>query len=808
MRARFSVSKVVLALSTVALVVGLSSGLALAAGAPVVVGEWSADVGYTTALLKAEIVPNELATTYRFEYGPDVSYGTSVPIPDGNVGAGSGEVEVSQQLSDVQAGTTYHYRVVATTTEGTTYGQDKSFITFPIKADEAVDTCPNAAMRVGLSVTLPDCRAYEMVSPVEKNGSEVNAELPSQTVASESGDRVMYMARTGFGDTKGSGRTGFTQYLAQRGSSAWTTKSITPTPNPIVGLQTFFHQTQLSEFTPDLSMAALVGYSLPENPEGARENSENLYLEDTLNGHLTSTVTNAINEGQNFNLLYFENTPVLGGASATLDVVSFMSRVNYLPAAHGSQLKAYVFEHGAVKLLGILPDGSVPAGGSRLVHGTEEVKLESLDNVAVANKDTVSADGSRILFEVPEFEGQLYMRKNGSTSVLITESETSEPVTAENIKMEAATPDLKHIVFNTSSRLLDSAPAGGGLYLYTDGPTPTTEGNLRYIGAGEQVKVLGMSDDGTHIYYEFSESKVMLWDSGQTTQIAPEVGASPDYNGPVLGEARVTPDGREIAFMDNKALTTDAELSAQLEGPFFKNIPNTEMYVYNEVSNSLKCVSCPMTGAKAEIGIETDVRATKAAATVDMPYKPRFLSQDGRYVFFNTEEALLPQDTNGVTDAYEYDTVTGRLSLVSSGTGEDGSWFVDASTDGSNVFIATHQRLTGWDPDKLDDLYDVRVDGGLPEPPAVPVPCVGDACQGTPSAAPGFSTASGFTGLGNLPVTAPAKVKAKTKPSHLLGRALAQCRKKPVRRRAHCRHLARKRYGPRKSAKHTTRTGR
>ncbi len=69
--------------------------------------------------------------------------------------------------------------------------------------------------------------------------------------------------------------------------------------------------------------------------------------------------------------------------------------------------------------------------------------------------------------------------------------------------------------------------------------------------------------------------------------------------------------------------------------------------------------------------------------------------------------------------------------------------------DGRNAFLVTRQKLTGWDPDKLVDVYDVRVDGGLPEPPVVGVPCVGDACQGTPSAAPSFNAASGFSGLGN-----------------------------------------------------------
>jgi len=177
------------------------------------------------------------------------------------------------------------------------------------------------------------------------------------------------------------------------------------------------------------------------------------------------------------------------------------------------------------------------------------------------------------------------------------------------------------------------------------------------------------------------------------------------------------------------------------------------------------------------------------------------MTGDGRYVYFNTEEALVPQDTNGVTDAYEYNTATGRLSLVSTGTGEDGAWFVDASEDGHDVFIATHQQLSGWDPDRLDDLYDVRVEGGLPEPPPPSAPCSGDACQGTPSAAPSFSVASGFVGLGNPSFAEPVKASVRSKSPKRLRHALALCRKKPKHKRARCERAARKRYGHRSAGR-------
>jgi hypothetical protein len=232
------------------------------------------------------------------------------------------------------------------------------------------------------------------------------------------------------------------------------------------------------------------------------------------------------------------------------------------------------------------------------------------------------------------------------------------------------------------------------------------------------------------------------------------------------------------------------------------------MYVYKADTNTLKCVSCPPTGAAPTIGIEAGVHANNAGTRLADTYRPRFMTRDGRYVFFNTAEGLVPQDTNGVTDAYEYNTVTGQLSLLSTGTGEDGAWFVEASAYGHDAFLATRQKLTGWDPDKLVDVYDVRVDGGLAEPPASGVPCAGDACQGTPAASPSFNTASGFTGLGNPSFATAAKAKTRAKPNGRLRHALAVCRKKPKRKRAACRRLAHKRYGTEKSSALNSRAGR
>jgi len=96
---------------------------------PIAETEAATGIAAGKATLNATVNPNGAETSYRFEYGTTTSYGTKVPIPDKAIGSGESDVEVNQTPSGLKASTTYHYRVVATNAEGTTYGQDKTFVT-------------------------------------------------------------------------------------------------------------------------------------------------------------------------------------------------------------------------------------------------------------------------------------------------------------------------------------------------------------------------------------------------------------------------------------------------------------------------------------------------------------------------------------------------------------------------------------------------------------------------------------------------------------------------------------------------------
>ncbi len=98
---------------------------------PVVKTQPANGVAHGEATLNGEVDPEGLESTYHFEYGTSTSYGTSVPAPDAAAGSGRTAVSVSQAVTGLVPETSYHYRLVATNANGTSYGADSEFITAP-----------------------------------------------------------------------------------------------------------------------------------------------------------------------------------------------------------------------------------------------------------------------------------------------------------------------------------------------------------------------------------------------------------------------------------------------------------------------------------------------------------------------------------------------------------------------------------------------------------------------------------------------------------------------------------------------------
>jgi len=98
----------------------------------------------TSATVSGTVNPNGTATTWYFEYGTSTSYGKQ--STQTSAGSGTSDVPVSATLSSLAPNTTYHYRLVATSTAGTSKGTDGIFTT-----SSAVEAVTSAATNVTLT---------------------------------------------------------------------------------------------------------------------------------------------------------------------------------------------------------------------------------------------------------------------------------------------------------------------------------------------------------------------------------------------------------------------------------------------------------------------------------------------------------------------------------------------------------------------------------------------------------------------------------------------------------------------------------
>ena len=212
----------------------------------------------TEAKLEAEIDPEGLPTSFQIEYGTDTSYGQS--SPEKTVGSRQSHPRRRRALTGLTPATTYHYRFIATNSLGTTEGPDRTFVTY---ANAAPDTsCPNQQFRVGFSADLPDCRAYEMVSPVDKNGGDILATFNasgSDTALDQSqpsGAKLTYTAARAFGDAP-SGPTPASTWPSAALPVGPPTPSLHPAGSSLASTVTEFLNNEFAAFSADLSNAFL-----------------------------------------------------------------------------------------------------------------------------------------------------------------------------------------------------------------------------------------------------------------------------------------------------------------------------------------------------------------------------------------------------------------------------------------------------------------------------------------------------------------------------------------------------------------------
>src|ERR1044072_6352132 len=147
---------------------------------PKVFGEYISDINTDSAVIHATAKPEAGRPGVHVEYGPDTGYGQVAPVPDVILSSTVQERDAVVNLTGLEPGTEYHYRVVATNAAGSTPSADHPFKPFGVL--EIDDDCPNhpARQQTG-SALLLDCRAYELVSASDTGGYNVESDgIPGQ----------------------------------------------------------------------------------------------------------------------------------------------------------------------------------------------------------------------------------------------------------------------------------------------------------------------------------------------------------------------------------------------------------------------------------------------------------------------------------------------------------------------------------------------------------------------------------------------------------------------------------------------------
>jgi len=812
--------------------------------APDVAPATNAPDGSGGVIVRGFINPhNSQITDCHFDYGPTTAYGHSTACQQ-DPGAVNQSTVITVDLTGLTPGAVYHFRISATNQAGTTHSDDSVFV---VPATATTPDCPNQGFRAGPAGRLPDCRAWEAVSPADKNSGDIVGDSSYVNAAPDTPGlpaAVTFAALTGFQDVHGTGVA--TQYMSQRtaqpGTSGWTTHALTPVedalslPATARGLAPLYQ----GDLSSDLTRGVLKEWtSHAGNPDVAQV--ENLYLRTDLRtpgpGAYQLLTTCPLCASTNTPLPLLTDAlqaPVFAGASSDYSHVIFESELNLTAGATGGNFKLYEASDGGLRMF--------TAPGNPGCHNGDPCSAAGVGASLFLTPHTISSNGSRVIFTAPiedafgadtptesratganaskiyEFDDHGTVDPGDDTTIQVNASELTDcagdptcggngipdpaPETARPANYEDASADGSRVFFTTQERLTDDAPADGQPHLYMWSLTPNAQNHhLTVLDVGTNPidfpaarGVIGVSQGGHFVYFVengqllnslslplFQRSLYLWHDDGGTPQLEfigyfafpgdPSNNLNPEAaNQPKV--ARVTPDGRHLLFeaAAGNGFTGDGPVQCMrgvdIPGTTNSNAGSgdacSQAYVYSADTHQLACASC-VAGVPASRNVfVTDSASyhTGAGNAFSTTHLDRAISDDGRRVFFSTSAALVPQDVNGRVDVYEYDVPSGVLRLISGGSGEANSWFMEATPSGGDVFFITRERLTGWDGDNNYDLYDARVGGGLPDPPPVPVSCSGEGCQGQAVAPPG-ALVPGSTSLHSAGNVRAAKPKPK-----------------------------------------------
>ncbi len=788
--------------------------------------------GAAAATLRGAINPqNQAVSDYHFNWGADASYGNTTTV--GNLSSGNSPVSVSAGLSSLTPATTYHFQLVATNGTGTTTGPDRTFTTSSVPTNPS---CPNAAIRAQQGAGfLPDCRAYEIASQYPTGGVPI-IETTGRASVSEDGDSVAFQGLNPLPGSKLQGLAGQAwghgspspQYLSERGPGGWGVGEVGPygsawsadlermlvvTVASAPGAGTSFEDPRVN---PDDKNGWLDVYQWrrdgtltwisrdPRTPAGTPQ---------TVPGPAQTAFT----QGPVFTMAADGKTIVFNSRRRLLDA----DTATFAPSGGSGAGSLYKWEDGTLRLVGVRPDGSVPAGGASLGGPAEQGSA----------RYAVSPDGERVVFSAPRVDDGgrdigaegvdgygIYIQRDGAPTVEATKETGVAKLPAPqpyNLIYRGAAADDSRVFYTSNSRLTPdsgasaTASAGGiggdpgdaDLYVYDLAANKVRDITPRLDGgtypsvdpaSADQARVQGVlanSDDGKVIYF-VAKAKYdtapnpqgQLPREGDDNLYMAKLGD--DLDGPIelrfigslsakdvgdwfggwastSGDAHINQGKTALASPDGQTLgfASYRSLTGQPLGG------TEQLFVYDAEAGRLECASCPADGSLPTADVNSYFDSVSGSDQADWqgPLSiRRWVSSDGA-VFFTTKTSLLAADQNVVDDVYEYRD--GVLSLISSGQSTADSRLSNASPDGSTVVFNTQAALASRDKEPgIPKLYAARVDGGFPyTPPTPPCDVNAGACEGQGTSAPdqpGAGTAV-FSGPGNPEPSATANPCAK-----------------------------------------------
>ena len=787
------------------------------AAPPQIFGAGASDISGSEATLHATIFPEKQATTYRFEYGTTVAYGTTVPVGGGD--AGITPTQVSQTLKGLTPSTTYHFRVAATNATGSpTSTADQTFTTLAAGENESVPagSCPNEALRaesdldpqtgVPYSTQLPDCRAYEQVTPPFKSVGDVTsgragtlsgAGIENGGISTD-GSPLLLKSIAIDGSAGADGELNATDYEMGRGASGWITTSLTPpasvfpvshdelatpadvtaglwsaaTPSQSIDAEDFYRREADGAF---LDIGPVAPLSATEGPpHGAEPITKGLssYRDGIVGASVDlSDVVFQIDspefEGQQ-SLLWPGDRTV--GVSAASERPSLYEYVGTGHSGEGADVPS---------LVGVDNNGTqISQCGTGLGADTSG-EAHALRNGISAGGSTVFLNaqaGGCVSGATGPVVNQVYARIGtpGGAQTTVNVAGTSECETSPScnvtspVTYQGASQDGSKVFFTTTQALLPSGKdTTSNIYeceLPGDGgATPAHSGlvnacpylnavSVTGTSAGANVQsVVAVSEEGSRVYFtatgvltSAANSQGRSAEGGEDNLYVWEAPGAHDPTGHTTFIATLSEASpREAqATPDGRYLVFTTTADVTLDD----TSTVAQAFRYDALTGELIRVSIGQAGFNSDGNTGSDP-VSLASTKLDR----LTVSEDGSYIVFQSNDALTPQVNGGLHNVYEWHD--GNVYLISDGTDTvEQAGLIGMDASGADIFFVTAGRLVGQDTDEITDIYDARIDGGFAKP--VPPPgCSGETCQGSLSSSlvPPMLGSTSAPAIGNAP---------------------------------------------------------